>query len=156
MASSTPITHSAVLPPCAPRQMDSSTPSGTSSCHCSAPADISWISFRLGSCWISDRVCDWARNPGISTSAPAASGGSGAPGSVPPPNGCTDFDPRVIATCLDPVSAVAVLPGDGDPIALVAERRTGRILRVRKDHDPVVVATLKVDASTDGGLIGLT
>jgi len=46
-------------------------------------------------------------------------------------------------TCLDTVSAVAVLPGDGDPIALVGERRTGRILRVRKGQDPVVVATLR-------------
>jgi glucose/arabinose dehydrogenase len=61
----------------------------------------------------------------------------------------------VIATCLDTVSAVAALPGDGDPIALVGERRTGRILRVRKGQNPVVVATIKVDASTDGGLTGL-
>lgn len=82
-------------------------------------------------------------------------GGGGAPQTIPPPDGCTDFDPRVIATCLDPVAAVAALPGDGDPIALVGERRTGRILRVRKDQEPQVVATLKVDGSTDGGLTGL-
>ena len=82
-------------------------------------------------------------------------GGGGGPQTIPPPNGCTDYNPLVIATCLDTVSAVAVLPGDGDPIALVGERRTGRILRVRKDQDPVVVATLKVDGSTDGGLTGL-
>src|SRR6266536_3933726 len=87
---------------------------------------------------------------------PPEHGGGGTPPSIRPPNGCTDYDPRVIATCLDAVSAVAVLPGDGDPIALVGERRTGRILRVRKGQAPVVVATLKVDASTDGGLTGLT
>jgi glucose/arabinose dehydrogenase len=38
--------------------------------------------------------------------------------------------------------------------ALVAERATGRILRVRKGADPELVATVPVDASA-GGLIGL-
>src|SRR5581483_11535265 len=28
------------------------------------------------------------------------------PGEIPPPNGCEDQDPLVVATCLDPVSAV--------------------------------------------------
>jgi glucose/arabinose dehydrogenase len=79
-----------------------------------------------------------------------------APTSIPPPNGCTDFNPLVIGTCLNPVSAVAALPGSAnDPIALVGERTTGRILRVRKGSDPVVVATVPVDAATDGGLTGL-
>lgn len=83
-------------------------------------------------------------------------GGQGAPTTVPPPNGCTDYHPGVIGTCLDLVSAVAALPGDGsDPIALVAERKTGRILRVRKGEEPALVATLPVDAGTDGGLTGL-
>ena len=82
-------------------------------------------------------------------------GGGGRSQQIPPPNGCTDYNPLVIATCLDSVVAVAALPGDGDPIALVGERQTGRILRVRKGQQPVVVATLKVDASTDGGLTGL-
>lgn len=91
-------------------------------------------------------------------------GGGGAAGggtpptstSVPPPNGCIDYHANVIATCLNPVGAVAALPGDGsDPIALVGERTTGRILRVRKGFDPVVVATVPVDAGTDGGLTGL-
>ncbi len=41
------------------------------------------------------------------------------------------------------------------PIGMVAERKTGRILRVRKDEDPAVVATVQVDAGTDGGLTGL-
>ncbi|MGH3858124.1 PQQ-dependent sugar dehydrogenase [Actinokineospora sp.] len=78
------------------------------------------------------------------------------PGPVPPPDGCKDFHPAVLATCLDTVVAVAALPGDGStPSALVGERKTGRILLVRMGSDPVVVATVPVDGSTDGGLTGL-
>ena len=78
------------------------------------------------------------------------------PTNIPPPNGCVDFHPAVIATCLNQVTAVAALPGDGrDPTALVGERGTGRILRVKRDTDPEVVAVAPVDASTDGGLTGL-
>lgn len=70
----------------------------------------------------------------------------------PTPNGCVDPDPQVVATCLSPLSAIAVLP---DPeSALVAERATGRILRVRKGKEPEVVATVPVDPA-GGGLIGL-
>ncbi|RLK55428.1 glucose/arabinose dehydrogenase [Actinokineospora cianjurensis] len=80
----------------------------------------------------------------------------GEPTKVPPPDGCKDFHPAVLATCLDTVVAVAALPGDGsNPTALVAERKTGRILFVRKDNQPTVFATVPVDASTDGGLTGL-
>src|SRR5699024_6710740 len=43
--------------------------------------------------------------------------------------GCHDPDPAVQATCLEPVGAVTVLP-DGKS-ALVAERTTGRIVRVQ-------------------------
>jgi glucose/arabinose dehydrogenase len=68
------------------------------------------------------------------------------------PNGCDDPDPQVIATCLNPVSAIAVLP-DGQS-ALVAERDTGRILVVQKGKDPQVFATVPVD-SAGGGLMGL-
>lgn len=86
-------------------------------------------------------------------------GGAGerqAPQSVPPPDGCTDFHPAVLGTCLDSLTAVAALPGDGsNPTALVGERTTGRILLVRRDEEPKVVATIPVDASTDGGLMGL-
>lgn len=87
-------------------------------------------------------------------------GGGGAdqrpPTSIPPPDGCLDFNPAVIGTCLDTVSAVAALPGTGaDPTALVAERKTGRILQVKKGAEPSVVATLDVDGGTDGGLTGL-
>jgi glucose/arabinose dehydrogenase len=58
----------------------------------------------------------------------------------------------VIATCLDPVSAVAVLP-DGQS-ALVAERASGRIVLVQKGRDPQPYATVAVDPA-GGGLIGL-
>ncbi len=71
----------------------------------------------------------------------------------PPPKGCNDPDPAVIATCLAPVGAIAVLPG-GDA-ALVGERTTGRILRVRDGEQPVEVARIPVDAAA-GGLTGLT
>jgi glucose/arabinose dehydrogenase len=75
---------------------------------------------------------------------------------VPPPKGCTDYNPAVIATCLNQVSAVAVLPGTAnDPVGLAAERTTGRILRVHKGDNPAVVTTLQVDATGDGGLTGL-
>ncbi|WP_301329426.1 PQQ-dependent sugar dehydrogenase [Goodfellowiella coeruleoviolacea] len=91
---------------------------------------------------------------------PSAGAGTTPSSSVPPPNGCTDYNPTVIATCLASVSAVATLPGSagggiGAVTALAAERTTGRILRVKKDTEPVVVATLAVDASGDGGLTGL-
>lgn len=97
--------------------------------------------------------------------APGAEGGSGSgsgPGGgqpqreIPPPDGCTDYNPSVIGTCMDTIAAVAALPGDGsDPTALVGERRTGRILRVNRGAPPQLVATVPVDGSTDGGLTGL-
>jgi glucose/arabinose dehydrogenase len=99
------------------------------------------------------------RVPGEAAGPDENGGGNvdrGAPTSVPPPNGCTDYHPAVIATCLSSVVAVAALPGDGtDPVGLVGERTTGRVLRVRKGENPVVIATLKVDGGTDGGLTGL-
>ena len=111
---------------------------------------------------------DWRDKPEFDVEAgpqpqvPGGPGGPGGPGDPdqpppagppPPPEGCTDFSPSVIATCLDPVSALAVLPGG---IALLAaERRTGRILRVEQQGQETVVATLEVDASTGGGLTGL-
>ena len=68
------------------------------------------------------------------------------------PDGCDDPDPRVVATCLNPVSAVAPLPGTDS--ALVAERATGRILRVERGSAPQLVTTIPVDAG-GGGLIGM-
>lgn len=79
---------------------------------------------------------------------------SGAPPQAPtPPDGCQDPDPMVVATCLGPVGAVAVLP-DGQS-ALVGERATGRILRVQRGSEPVEVANVPVDTSGGGGLTGL-
>lgn len=84
---------------------------------------------------------------------PGLPGSPGAPGEPGPPEGCRDPDPAVIATCLAPVSAITVLPGG--QAALVAERTTGRILRVERAAAPVQIAALPVDATGDGGLTGL-
>ncbi|AHI00787.1 PQQ-dependent sugar dehydrogenase [Kutzneria viridogrisea] len=80
-------------------------------------------------------------------------GRSGPPTSIPPPQGCKDFDTAVIGTCLSPVSAVAALPGGAT--GLGAERSTGRVLTLQRDVDPKQIAKLDVDASGDGGLTGL-
>ncbi|WP_309117790.1 PQQ-dependent sugar dehydrogenase [Saccharothrix sp.] len=81
------------------------------------------------------------------------------PTPVPPPQGCKDFHPAVVGTCLSPVSGVALADVNettGAVTALATERSTGRLVRVTKDADPVVVHTFEVDASSDGGLTGLT
>lgn len=83
------------------------------------------------------------------TAAPPEQGDGPAAPTRPDP--CDDPDPAVVATCLDPVGAIAVLP-DGTS-ALVAERATGRVLRVEQGVDPELVATVPVDAA--GGLTGL-
>ena len=83
-----------------------------------------------------------------------AGGASGPQTSVPPPQGCKDFNPAVIATCLDTVTAVAALPGSTtDPVALAAQRN-GQIVKV---HDQVStpLASVAVDNTGDGGLTGL-
>ncbi|MGH3941745.1 MAG: PQQ-dependent sugar dehydrogenase [Pseudonocardiaceae bacterium] len=71
-----------------------------------------------------------------------------------PPQGCTDPDPQVVATCLEPISALVVLDGAA-LVGLAAERTTGRILRVARQRPTQEVATLAVDATGDGGLTGL-
>ncbi|NKQ54762.1 glucose dehydrogenase [Amycolatopsis sp. K13G38] len=79
-----------------------------------------------------------------------------APTPVPPPQGCTDYDKAVIATCLDTVSAVAALPGDGStPSALAGERKSGRVMLVTAGKAATELTSLQVDASGDGGLTGL-
>lgn len=78
---------------------------------------------------------------------------AGPPPEATEPTGCTDPDPAVIATCLGPIGAVAVLP-DGES-ALVAERDTGRVLQVERNSEPVELARIPVDPSGDGGLTGL-
>ncbi|MGH3930246.1 MAG: PQQ-dependent sugar dehydrogenase [Pseudonocardiaceae bacterium] len=79
----------------------------------------------------------------------------GAPDAPPgPPRGCTDPDPQVVATCLEPISALVVLDGAA-LVGLAAERTTGRILRVAQQRPTQEVASLAVDATSDGGLTGL-
>ncbi|NIH81970.1 PQQ-dependent sugar dehydrogenase [Amycolatopsis viridis] len=76
--------------------------------------------------------------------------------SIPPPQGCTDYDQSVIATCLDTVSAVAALPNTGAaPGALAAERKTGRVVQVTAGGPATEVTRLDVQATGDGGLTGL-
>ncbi|GGC51994.1 hypothetical protein GCM10011410_00380 [Hoyosella rhizosphaerae] len=66
---------------------------------------------------------------------------------------CVDPDPAVIATCLEPISGVTVLPA-GDA-ALAAERVTGRILLVGPDIEPEEFVQIPVDSSGDGGLLDI-
>ncbi|HKS48235.1 MAG TPA: PQQ-dependent sugar dehydrogenase [Amycolatopsis sp.] len=118
-----------------------------------------------------DRAAGQTFGPEPALSAPAGprpelpeidgSSGNGPAGpaaprtSVPPPQGCTDFDKAVIATCLDTISALATLPGDaGFPAGLAAERRSGRVLQVGGGK-ATELAKLTVDAGGDGGLTGL-
>ncbi|WP_051233289.1 PQQ-dependent sugar dehydrogenase [Pseudonocardia asaccharolytica] len=68
------------------------------------------------------------------------------------PSGCDDPDPQVVATCLDPIGAIAVLPDSSS--ALVGERSTGRVLRVERGVEPQLVTTVPVDPRS-GGLTGL-
>lgn len=79
-----------------------------------------------------------------------------APNGQPPgpPQGCADPDPQVVATCLEPISALVVLPGSS-PAALVAERTTGRIMRVQRQRPNREFTALAVDPAGDGGLTGL-
>lgn len=85
-----------------------------------------------------------------STANPGADAGTSTP---PHRDGCQDSDPAVIATCVNPVYALAVLPGN--QALLAAERSTGRILRVQKGQPPVEIASVPVDTSGGGGLTGL-
>ncbi|EOM76224.1 PQQ-dependent sugar dehydrogenase [Rhodococcus rhodnii] len=64
---------------------------------------------------------------------------------------CEDADPSVVATCLEPTGGLVVLH-DGET-ALVAERTTGRILRVAQGSEPV--ETARVDVDSGGGLLDI-
>lgn len=61
----------------------------------------------------------------------------------------------MIATCLEPISALVVLPGSA-PVGLAAERTTGRIIQVQQHRPNREIAALAVDPAGDGGLTGLT
>jgi glucose/arabinose dehydrogenase len=84
---------------------------------------------------------------------PQPPGEEGQTGPQQAPSGCQDPDPQVVATCLDPVGAIAVLPDAAS--ALVGERRTGRVLRIEQGSEPELVATVPVDTTGGGGLTGL-
>jgi glucose/arabinose dehydrogenase len=94
--------------------------------------------------------------PGPAIPGPTRTPGPHIPGRQPPgpPRGCADPDPQVIATCLEPISALVVLPGSA-PVGLAAERTTGRILQVQRQRANREVTTLAVDPAADGGLTGL-
>ncbi|HEX7307020.1 PQQ-dependent sugar dehydrogenase [Lentzea sp.] len=95
--------------------------------------------------------------PGEFRPTPGEQGRGQTPQSVPPPQGCKDFNPAVIATCLNTVTGVAPIGADAQGgVAAYATERGGRLLKVTKDVDPVVVAQIETDTSTDGGLSGLT
>jgi hypothetical protein len=112
---------------------------------------------------------DWSPAPSLSPEAApnpvlpgqnggVSPGGQGRPGqaAIPPPRGCQDFNPAVIGTCLDQTSAIAALPSSPtDPVGLVAERVTGRIMRVHKGDQPALFASVPVTVVGDGGLTGL-
>jgi glucose/arabinose dehydrogenase len=83
---------------------------------------------------------------------PGPGGGNRTP--LGPPQGCTDPDPQVVATCLEPISALVVLPGSA-PVALAAERTTGRIVQVQRQRQNQEMTALAVDPAGDGGLTGL-
>lgn len=74
-------------------------------------------------------------------------------GPTTPPGPCVDLDPNVIATCLDTTGGIVMLPGGVS--ALVAERRTGRIMQVTQGQSPIEIARVDVDSSGDGGLLDL-
>ncbi|MET0132726.1 MAG: PQQ-dependent sugar dehydrogenase [Kibdelosporangium sp.] len=84
-------------------------------------------------------------------------GGSrgGPPASIPPPQGCKDFNPAVIGTCMDTIGAVAPFPNSDPPAGLAGERKSGNVFQVRSGADPAGMTKLQVDATTDGGLTGL-
>lgn len=94
--------------------------------------------------------------PGEYRPAPGDQGRGQQPQSVPPPQGCKDFSPAVIGTCLSTVTGVAPIGADAKGgVAAYATERGGRLVKVTKDVDPVVVTQIEVDTSSDGGLTGL-
>jgi glucose/arabinose dehydrogenase len=93
-----------------------------------------------------------APDPG--TASPGAGTAGGQPAA--PDLGDVTYDvrsPQVVATGLEVPWGLAFLP---DGTALVAERKSGRILSIRPGADPVEVMTVPgVVASGEGGLLGL-
>ncbi|WP_024796643.1 PQQ-dependent sugar dehydrogenase [Tomitella biformata] len=71
----------------------------------------------------------------------------------PLPGACGDLTPGVIAGCLDTTGDLVMLPGGES--ALVAERLTGRILRVSPGAETTEYARVPVEPAGDGGLTGI-
>jgi len=87
-------------------------------------------------------------------SSTKASGAAGPTTTSRPADPCVPTDPAVIAACLRAPWGLAPLP-DGTS-ALVGERSTGVILRVSAGKKPTIVTTIAdIDASGDGGLLGI-
>ena len=85
--------------------------------------------------------------PSGSSPTPSA---SGSPEATDP---CAPTDEAVIETCLTTPWGLAPLP-DGQS-ALVGERTTGRILKIKKDAEPELVSQIDgMDGTGDGGLLG--
>lgn len=89
--------------------------------------------------------------PGPNSGEPGPDQEPGDP--QPLPGACGDPTPGVIAGCLDTTGGLVMLPGGES--ALVAERRTGRILRVSPGSDVDEFARVPVDPTGDGGLTGI-
>ncbi|WP_032376994.1 PQQ-dependent sugar dehydrogenase [Rhodococcoides fascians] len=90
----------------------------------------------------------------LQPTTPSEAPPSSDPNAPPPPSGpCADPDASVIATCLDTTGGLVALP-DGQS-ALVAERRTGRIMEVAAGRTPLEVARIAVDGTGDGGLLDI-
>ena len=95
-----------------------------------------------------------ATTPGPSARPSPSVSSSSSSGPLPPADPCAPADPVVVAACLTAPWGLAPLP-DGTS-ALVGERTTGRILKVARGTKPVVVTTIAgIDASGDGGLLGI-
>jgi glucose/arabinose dehydrogenase len=100
---------------------------------------------------------DWEPLPqGPPPQVAPPSQGQAPPPSAPPSGqpGSPAEDPNVVASGLDVPTGLVLLP---DGSALVAERRTGRILQVFADRSPAreLMVVPGIDPRGDGGLYGL-
>ncbi|MFI6867282.1 PQQ-dependent sugar dehydrogenase [Nocardia sp. NPDC050406] len=97
---------------------------------------------------------DW-QDADVDTPTPKNPPTSGSRPDLP----CVDPDPAVVVSCLDTTGGLITL-SDGVS-ALVAERTTGRILKVEATEEgappaPIEVAKVDVDPTGDGGLTAIT
>lgn len=120
----------------------------------------------LGGCarFPEEQAGPWKDQPALQPQAGPAPSIEGAPTPLAPPpaappappkpaDPCYDPDPSVVATCLNPIGAIAALPDARS--AVVAERATGRILRITQGSAPRQIAQIPAEPSGDGGVTGL-